>query len=282
MLISHRLMREINDVQVEMLRAVADVCKKLNIKFFMVHGSLLGTIRNHEFVPDDDDIDIAFFRKDYDIFVREAPKLLEEHYFMQTCFTDPEYPLGFGKVRDSRTAYVVEEAKHLKINHGIYIDVFPIDNRKIGRLSAKMFDLKYKLLNIRIASAFELKNQSFKKKIVRLLTKVMFPSCSAAIRKRERLITSSSETGYIRITGGKGAEQYMPKKWFSEAVENTFEGVDVFVPVNYDAYLSRIYGDYRNRTLVENKVSDNENIEVNACVVDTKTPYTQIDSVNMN
>lgn len=275
MLISHEKMREINDVQVEILKAVADVCKKLDIKFFMVHGSLLGTIRDHKFVPDDDDIDIAFLRKDYELFAKEAPMLLEEHYFFQTSLSDPEYPLAFGKVRDSRTTYIVDKAKKLKINHGIYIDVFPIDNRKVGGLRSKLSDIKYRLLNVRIASAFELDNQSFKKKLVRFITKIIFPSQSASIRARDRLVTSCPENGYVRVTGGKGSEQNIPKAWFSNAEDNTFEGIDVFVPEKYEEYLSRIYGDYQNRTLIESKVFDEKNIEVNACIVDTKTPYTQ-------
>ncbi len=275
MLISHEQLREINEVQIEILRAVSDVCKQLGIPFFMVHGSLLGTIRDHKFVPGDDDIDIALFRKDYDRFVKDAPALLNERYFIQTCQSDPAYPLGFGKVRDSETTYIIEDARHLRMNHGIYIDVFPIDHCEKPGKKAKLIAYKHKLLNMRIAAVFDLKNQSAKKKLVRFATKLLYPSHAAAIRAREQLLTGCAESGYVRVSGGKGKEQGMPLAWFENAVPETFEGVDVFIPSGYDHYLTRIYGDYRNRTLVENKVSDEQNIEVNACVVDVKTPYTQ-------
>ena len=64
MILSYTEMAKINAVQTEMLREVTEVCEKLGIKYYMVHGSLLGTIRNGKFVLGDDDIDIAFFRKE--------------------------------------------------------------------------------------------------------------------------------------------------------------------------------------------------------------------------
>lgn len=275
MLISHEQLQDINKVQVEILRAVSNVCEQLNIKFFMVHGSLLGTIRDHRFVPDDDDIDIAFYRKDYEKFMREAPKYLESHYFVQTCNSDPGYPLGFGKIRDSRTTYIIEEARHIQMNHGIYIDVFPIDNCKVGGVSEKLYNFKYKLLNMRIAAVYDLHSESLLKRLIRSVTKLIYPSQADAIRLRDILLMSCSESGYIRMSGGKATEQRMPKEWFSNAIEDDFEGVSVFIPNKYDEYLALIYGDYHNRTLVEDKISNNESIEINACIVDTKSPYTQ-------
>ncbi len=277
MLISHEQLQEINKVQVEILRAVTEVCERLNLKFYMVHGSLLGTIRDHKFVPDDDDIDIAFFRNDYEIFMREAPKYLDGHYFVQTCESDSGYPLGFGKIRDSRTTYIIEEARHLPMNHGIYIDVFPIDNCKKGGIGAKLYNLRYKLLNMRIATVYDLSGESTVKKLVRGVAKLIYPSQVRAIRLRESLLKSCPESGFVRMSGGKAAEQLMPMAWFSDAIEDEFEGVPVFIPGKYEDYLTLIYGDYRNRTLVEDKISNSESIEINACVVDTDRPYTQYD-----
>lgn len=277
MLVSHEKLQEINKVQVEILRAVSNVCKELNLQFYMVHGSLLGTIRNHKFVPDDDDIDIALHRKDYELFIKEAPDLLGEDYFVQTHSTDNGYPLAFGKVRDSRTTYVVQDARHIKMNHGIYIDVFPIDNCRGNGIRSKMIELKYKLLNMRIATAFDLRDESIKKKIVRFGTKLLFPSQTLAICSREKLLTQYTKSNFVRMSGGKPSEQCMPCSWFEKALEDEFEGVPVFIPGRYDEYLKRIYGDYGNRTLIENKISDSQNIEINACVVDTEKPYTQYD-----
>lgn len=274
MLITHEKMREINDIQVEILRDVVEVCDKLDIKFYMVHGSLLGTIRDHKFVPDDDDIDIAFFRDDYEKFLKEAPKFLKEHYFVQSNKSDAEYPLEFAKVRDSRTTYIIEIAEHLNINHGIYIDVFPIDNFTPGVSNSKINKIKYRLLRGRVACAWKMKNRSKAKKAFDLVCKIAYPSLNGAIKKLEKFLTSQPVGEYVRVSGGKSKEIGIPRKWFETAVEDNFEGVKAYIPCDYDAYLTRIYGDYKNRTLVEKKISDDTNIEINANLVDTKKPFT--------
>ncbi len=273
MLISHKELQEINNVQTEILKAVSDVCQRLDIRFFMVHGSLLGTIRDHKFVPDDDDIDIAFFRKDYDLFMQKAPSMLEKRFFVQNCNTDPGYTLCFGKVRDSQTTYVIEKAKHITMNHGIYIDIFPIDYCNESGIRAKLDQFKLKLFETRIASVYDLK-ESTPKKVIRRCSKLILPSLSSTIRWRERLLSSCPERSFVRVSGGKRTEQCIPKSWFEKALCERFENVDVFIPGEYDKYLTRIYGDYSTRTLVEDKVSDLENIEINACIVDTQKPYT--------
>lgn len=274
MLISHEKLREINKIQIDILKAVADACKQLNIPFYMVHGSLLGTVRNNKFVPDDDDIDIAIFRDQYEIFLKEAPKFLESRYFVQSHDSDKEYPLEFAKVRDSQTTYVVDVAQNLKINHGIYIDVFPIDFYPESNARAKIKDFQYKLLNLRITSVFSLKNVSFSRKLARFAAKAFYPSISRAIQSRDKLLQSEKEGTLVRVSGGKIAERALPFSWFDKPVQNVFENVPVYIPNEYAKYLTKIYGNYQTITLVENKEVDRDNIEINACVVDTKVLYT--------
>lgn len=271
MLISHKELEKINRVQVDILKEVSSVCEKLNVKFFMVHGSLLGTIRNNSFVPDDDDIDIALFREDYEKFCVEAPKLLKEKYFVQTNKTDAKYPMEFAKVRDCDTTYVIENSRKLPINHGIYIDVFPIDYAFTKKVKLKT--LKYKLLNLRISSILELGKTSFIRKCACLLAKIIYPSWGKAVEKRNKLLTGEKINDNVMITGGKLKERSIPYLWFDGAIESVFEGVKVYIPKNYDAYLTQIYGDYKNRTLIENKFSDDDNIEINACYVDVENSF---------
>ena len=76
------------------------------------------------------------------------------------------------------------------------------------------------------------------------------------------------------MTGGKSSEGQMPADWFKEYEKRVFEGITVYIPSGYDSYLKRIYGDYKTRTLVEDKMADDEHVIINAAVVDPNRPYT--------
>jgi lipopolysaccharide cholinephosphotransferase len=265
-------LKKINGVQIEILREVVSVCNKLNIKFYMVHGRLLGTIRHRGFVPFDNDIDIAMRRCDYEYFLKEAPKIISKNYFIQSIYSEENYPLPFAKVRDIRTTYICESVKNINMNHGVYIDIFPIDNSsaKISKINR----LKEKLLNSRISSSsLYLPKRTFKQKLKNSIAYIFCQSVKHAIRKREYFYKAFPESDYIRITGGKPSERAIQKEWFDEAEESLFEGIHVYIPKEYDKYLRCIYGDYEKRTLVEGKMAGNK-VKLNACVVDLEKSYT--------
>lgn len=273
MYIDQEKLTEINKVQIEILKEVVQACEKLNLKYYMVHGSLLGTVMTGKFMPFDDDIDIAMPRKDYERFVEEAQDLLPSHYFVQTNKSDKNYPLEFGKVRDSNTTYIVEMVKKLKMNHGIYIDIFPIDYCEERKIKAKWNAFLLKLFSIRIACRFEYKTISKKAKIRQWITCILFPSWGKTIEQREGLLKKVSYGHKIRLTGGKTKERGIPAEWFSNAIMMPFEGIDIKVPEMYKEYLTAIYGDYKNHFLAEGKMQGNEYVEINACVVDVNQSY---------
>ena len=263
-------LKRINEVQTGILRETAAVCDKLGIPFYMVHGSLLGTIRNEGFVPYDDDIDIAIPRKDYERFLSEAQNMMPSGYFVQSDRSDKNYPLEFAKVRDSRTTYIVENVRHIDMNHGIYIDVFPIDSA----ITDKYAVFLYKLYSLRIGRVFELKNKSLRLGIKQLLACCFCPSLKRAVQKRNQLLLSAGSSDKVRITGGKPTEVCIPEEWFGKGEKKKFEGVDVVVPADYHKYLSHIYGNYAERTLVEGKMAAEDKVSLNACIADVERPYT--------
>lgn len=237
-------LQQLKDCEREMLKTFVDICNKYGIKYFVQGGTLLGTVRHSGFIPWDDDIDVSLHREDYEKFLSVAEKELPEYYFLQTKDTDPEYPNNFAKIRDSRTTFVESSAINLKINHGAYIDIFPLDNYPSG-MKAKIFEIKKKLLTWRINKAFYIPTMSIVSKIITIVTMILFPSLKGAVEKREKLFRSVSESN--RVVNNSGAwlqKEIIPREWVDGTIEMEFEGIKVNVSDKYDQWLTYVYGDY--------------------------------------
>lgn len=154
--------------ELDLLRVFMSVCDELGLQYFIVQGTLLGAVRHGGFIPWDDDIDVGMLRKDYDILMSKGQTLLPPGYFLQTHENDPGYIHGFGKLRNSNTAFVETTCRYRKMNHGIFIDIFPFDFYPDSRLKRCAFELKKFFLRYRVQ---DLLNMQIPPKMVYAWTK---------------------------------------------------------------------------------------------------------------
>lgn len=47
----HKKLKELQNIQYEMLKAVDVICKKYDIKYYLVYGTLLGAVRHKASIP---------------------------------------------------------------------------------------------------------------------------------------------------------------------------------------------------------------------------------------
>ena len=112
----------------DILEEIRRVCDLLNIQFVMLGGSAIGVYYWNGIIPFDDDIDIGMKRDDFERFLKEAPQLLADNFFLQWCGSEKHYPLFFAKVRRNGTLFVEENFRDFDIHQGICIDILPLDN----------------------------------------------------------------------------------------------------------------------------------------------------------
>lgn len=270
--ISQDEMTKINKIQLEIFKEFIHVCDTLNLKYYAVHGTLLGAIKYNGFFPLDDDIDVAMPRKDYEIFIKEGQKFLTKNLFIQSHNTEKEYPLVFAKLKDSNTAFIQPVLDNFDINKGIYIDIFPVDYYFSNMIREKVSTIKDKILTLRVSERFNTPKSTIRK-IAIVVSKLFYPNWYRAMNKKNNLYSKNKKNDYCIVYGGKPSERNIRFDIFGEGKAIKFENMKIVIPQKYDEYLKIIYGDYNNYNPAEKYMKDDGKVEISANIIDTKKSY---------
>lgn len=273
MYINDNIMRKLNSIQLNIFKEFINVCEKLNLCYFLVHGSLLGALRYKGFFPMDDDIDVAMPRDDYDRLIEEGQKYLSDNLFIQSNVTDPQYPLAFAKIRDTNTAFIQPVLNNCNVNKGVYIDIFPIDFIPDDEIERRKVNALCRIYNLRVCTVLNIPNISKKHQLLQLVSKVIMPSWKKTMNRYANVYNTKQKTKSVIVFGGKFSEVGIPAEWFKERIEVEFEGVKSYAPKMYDEYLTRIYGDYLNYSPSEKYLNSYGEVEISADILDLEKSY---------
>lgn len=273
-------MTELQEKELELLKIFIRLCDALGLTYYLVCGTALGAVKYQGFIPWDDDVDVAMPRGDYEAFLKKAPRLLPEGIFLQNYRTDPAFPQIFSKLRNSGTTYIEKSSAALPINHGIYIDIFPLDGYPEDPKVRKKLEWKKKLYLQILGTAFaEPAPASIKSRVIYRAKRLLgLQHCTASVaRHYERMISSYPLAGSPRWCNHgswQGALEYAPSVQYGGGTMGLFEGLPVRLPEQYHAYLTQKYGDYTLDPPDEERVGHHY-FEVCDC----ERPYTLYDSL---
>lgn len=268
---------EMKNVELDLLKVFISICNKHNLQYFLLGGSCLGAVRHGGFIPWDDDIDVGMPRKDYDLFQEIASKELSEHIFLQNHETDPEYVPCFAKLRDSNTTFIEKSCSHLRVNHGIYIDIFPLDGFTRSKWKKSLFFIQKYSYSYRIGQEYvdgkeHIANERFYKKLLKKIILFRYRNLKYTVKKNDKLYRrfKYEKCDLIANHGGAwGQKEIVPKDYFGEGTKGVFEDVEVMLPEKYHEYLTALYGDYMTPPPPEKRVGHHY-----YTIVDTKKSYT--------
>ncbi len=258
-----------NDLQrksLELLIIFLSICEKWNIPYYLVCGSALGAMKYGGFIPWDDDIDVGLLRADYNRFLEIAPGELPDWCFLQNYKTEKYFPQTYSKLRNVNTTFIEKENKTLPINHGIYIDIFPLDGYPMGRAEQIAFELKRKVNAWWRYSVYE-NSLNTKVKIRNKFLRLMglHNNLQKAHKYVEKLYTkyppAESEL-WCNFGNWQGRLEYVPRWQYGNGAWGTFEGLRVRVPEKYDEYLTQKYGDWRSDPPLEQQKSHHNSITI--------------------
>ena len=111
-------MERIHEANLGILTEVDRVCRKHHIHYYLLGGTLLGLIRNGDFIPWDDDVDILMFREDFEKFMQIYPGEAKEQYPLLNYRELPEFFDFIDKIGSL-------EKELFLFNNGLFGTIFP-------------------------------------------------------------------------------------------------------------------------------------------------------------
>lgn len=255
-------LRDAQLIMASILKDIAAICDKYNIRYFLDAGTLIGAVRHKGFIPWDDDIDIGMLREDYRKFLSIIKDELPEHLFLQTHENEPNYNIYQVpcKIRYNNTLYIEDRIVENKdMNNGLFIDILPYDSLPKERWTYK---LQRKISNFVLKSFIRCREKpqelTLRNKITHLIYKLVTKVFNT--KRRQKLFDflikwndeNSEHMGYGLDTVW---DQYIYKKEdFFDLIKLEFEGEYYSAPKNYDAILTQLYGDYMTLPKEEERV----------------------------
>lgn len=254
----------------DMAMDVVKLCDAHNLRVAFAGGSALGAVRHQGFIPWDDDLDLMMPREDFQAFCKVLELELGDRYYLVAPNCGGQCKARFPKIMKKNTVYRSLSDVNSDLPCGVYLDVFLIENvpkNRVIRMIKGLWCSMLMLAGTRVymyehdnpvirahMSATEESRRDWKKATTlgKLLSwipaRVWFNWTDKAVQYHRR-------TGILGIPTGRKhyfGEIY-PESVLLPPGKGIFEGFEVPLPADCDAYLRTLYGDYMQIPPVEKR-----------------------------
>ena len=261
-------MDEINKLHQEILsifKCFKQICQKYKLTYYAIGGTCIGAIRHNGFIPWDDDLDVAMPVEDYLKF-REIAKIeLTGKYRLYDYMDEKLNKFNFLKIHDTSTTFVEkEEYQYPKKYKGVYIDIMPI-----AGIPKNIFLQKLYLNKLLFLTKLDLNNRTplkYKKTIISKIQWIMikplisfkYDFYTKIIEKNWKKYKINDKNDILfawRIPLNKPYSNVFKYEYFSNTKEVNFEDTTIDVPIKYDEYLKKDFGNYMELPPIEKRIT---------------------------
>jgi len=254
-------LRQLQLLELQVLTDFARLCERNGLRYFLVYGTLLGAVRHRGFIPWDDDIDVAMPRDDLQRLGAILSADSEARYMLQSYRTTPHYPNVFPKLALVGTRLHRSDDPDQSFERGVGIDVFPLDGapaspraRRVRRLIVRAFQVQ---LSLRKTTAGRRRPR-----LNRRLVGLVPTRLAAALYERTVAAWPPSAASAWICAGPYPKRQTFPSAWFGDGTGVKFEEVEFCAPVEWDAYLTQVYGEYMRYPAEDKRVSQHNFVRI--------------------
>ena len=249
--------QDVRKVQLSILIKLDEVCRKNGLRYYLAFGTCLGALRHKGFIPWDDDIDVLMPYADAKRLIM-LQEQFGDKYFVQSKETESDYRSIAMRIRDCNTTCVEKSEIGLKINKGIYVDIYPYyegANNKFIRLIDILRSHLFKLL---VNQQPPVNHGKF----LAMISKAVLWFFSEErrinmINRLERRLSSVQGDAVLDYFGQDvtlfTAIAY-PKEWFGNPKKLFFEGLYFDGPSDPEKYMRKRYGDYMKLPPIEERI----------------------------
>ena len=268
-------------VELDILEEFKRICKKHNLTYFAIGGTLLGAVRHKGYIPWDDDIDVGMLSEDYVRFCEIAKEELAHPYCFQHFSTQEGFGLGYSRIRNSNTTACTKweyraRAFSEQYNCGVFIDLFPLhtvpDDERDWK-KQKKHARKYEIALAGFDTGRGPRPHGIHEMLFCLRNVLMwrfmriFMNYHQIAQKAFDILDRCRSGSRVRLASFWAFSERLTwkKEDFSDIVELPFENTTIACPVGYDNILKHQYGNY----MVFEKGSALHSF----AVLDPSTPY---------
>lgn len=274
--------RDIQNKMLEILVYFDKFCKENGLKYVLCGGTCLGAVRHQGFIPWDDDVDVFMLREDYEKLQSLWEKNADtERYSCVRSNENINIHHSATEIKDNNTTFINRHSVDSDINHGLMIDVIPIDG-----IPASGFRRILQMIDSMIYCCFNFQRlPDHKGKLIYYATKIALgvfksPKIRYKIWKgaERRLAKYGTKNCDLVASLGEGASimrMRFPTEWMTNPKYLDFEGYSLPVPSDTHRYLEISFGDYMQLPDEADRVARH-----NAVFIDLENSYTKYKGVH--
>jgi lipopolysaccharide cholinephosphotransferase len=246
----------IHDSTFKLLKVIKAICEKHGITYFLDAGTLLGAVRHKDFIPWDDDADLAMRRADYEKFVSVAHELPEPYklvfpneyggYFFDFVprILDMSFPL-----REETE----EDRAQNNYQNRLAVDIFILDELPASKSAADRFIFRHKMIYgyamaHRCGKAKKKYTFSEKMKVAVLKTVGKTKKLDKIFKMQDKLSTKyrgcEGEYYYLSNALMTDIHRRLDRSAYEKVVMLPIRDELFSCPANWDLLLTKYYGDY--------------------------------------
>lgn len=105
------------------LKVFNNICKKYSLKYWVMFGTFIGTVRHSGWIPWDGDIDVVMMKDDYSKLQNIIKHELPNNMVFIDRYSDKNHNIPLGKIRDL-TCYYGTGSQKYDVDDGIMLDIF--------------------------------------------------------------------------------------------------------------------------------------------------------------